>query len=93
MPVFGHSQNHAGLQLADLLASALLFPMATYCYCSVHVQNVHVDAGFGDLVTRYGERLKAMQHRYHDDRGRRIGGLTVSDPVGRSPGGILFRGP
>jgi hypothetical protein len=34
MPTFGHSQNHAGLQAADLLCSALLFPMATHRYCT-----------------------------------------------------------
>ncbi len=42
MPTFGHSENHVGLQLADLLASGLLFPMASHCYCTGHVQNVHV---------------------------------------------------
>jgi hypothetical protein len=32
MPTFGHSENHAGLQLADLVCSALLFPMAMDAY-------------------------------------------------------------
>jgi hypothetical protein len=91
MPVFGHSENHAGLQIADLLCSALLFPMATNCYCIGHVSNVHVDAGFRQLRERYGGRLRALQHRYDDDRGNRRGGLTVSDPVGKKPGGLLFR--
>jgi hypothetical protein len=93
MPVFGHSQNHAGIQIADLLCSALLFPMATRRYCAGHVQNVHVDRGFGVLAARYGSRLQAMQHRYDDDFGNRKGGITVSDPVGRLPGGMLFRAP
>lgn len=90
MPTFGHSQNHAGLQVADLLCSALLFPMATYSYCTGHVRNVHVNQGFGVLAERYGARLQAMQHRYEDDRGRRRGGITVSDPIGRRGGKILF---
>jgi hypothetical protein len=64
MPTFGHSQNHAGLQVADLLCSAMLFPMATRRYCLGHVQNVHVDPAFGVLASRYGSRLQAMQHRY-----------------------------
>jgi hypothetical protein len=93
MPTFGHSQNHAGIQIADLLCSALLFPMATRCYCYGHVQNVHVDRAFEVLVARYGNRLMSMQHRYEDDRGRRVGGFTVSDSLTRRPGGVLFRTP
>lgn len=93
MPVFGHSQNHAGIQIADLVCSALLFPMATRCYCYPHVANVHVDIGFTGLAARYGDRLRSMQHRYDDDRGRRRGGVTVSDPVTRKSGSALFRAP
>lgn len=33
MPTFGHSENHAGVQIADLLCSAFLFPMAVDAYC------------------------------------------------------------
>ncbi|HEX4188965.1 MAG TPA: DUF3800 domain-containing protein [Solirubrobacteraceae bacterium] len=90
MPTFGHSQNHAGLQVADLVCSAMLFPMATHAYCTGHVKNVHVDPGFGVLAERLGPRLYAMQHRYEDDHGRRRGGITVSDPVGRRGGKALF---
>ncbi len=90
MPTFGHSQNHAGLQVADLLCSALLFPMATHCYCTGYVKNVHVDPGFGALAERYGTRLYAMQHRYEDDDERRRGGITVSDPLGHRSGKALF---
>lgn len=92
MPTFGHSQNHAGLQVADLLCSAMLFPMATRRYCLGHgVENVHVDSAFGVLANRYGQRLEAMQHRYKDDQNRRRGGITVSDPLGHQNGRMLFR--
>jgi hypothetical protein len=50
MPTFGHSNNHVGIQIADLLASALLYPMATCAYCRGHVSNVHVDANAGHLL-------------------------------------------
>lgn len=93
MPVFGHSQNHAGIQIADLLCSALLFPMATRRYCTGHVENVHVNQGFSVLAQRYGSRLRSMQHQYDDDRGKRKGGITVSDPVGKLSSGFLFRSP
>lgn len=32
-PVFGHSDSHIGLQLADIVASAGIFPMACAAYC------------------------------------------------------------
>jgi hypothetical protein len=91
MPTFGHSQNHVGLQIADLLGSALLFPMATYRYCSGHVRNVHVDPAFSTLVSRYGLRLRRLQYRFRDDEGRRRGGITVNDRISQRSGAVLFR--
>jgi uncharacterized protein DUF3800 len=91
MPTFGHSQNHAGLQVVDLVCSAMLFPMATYAYCTGQVQSVHVDPGFRSLTDRYGTRLRRLQHRYEDDAGRTRGGITVSDPLGRQSGAVLFQ--
>lgn len=90
MPTFGHSQNHVGIQIADLLVSALLFPMATYAYCLGCVSSVHVDPSFGRLTNRYGERLLRLQHRYPDETGRRRGGITVDDRLRHRSGGHLF---
>lgn len=42
MPVFGHSKNHAGLQLVDLITSALVFPLACRTYCQANVTGPHV---------------------------------------------------
>src|SRR5467141_3622389 len=58
MPTFGHSENHVGLQIADVLCSALLFPMACYVYCTGYVHNLHVRPGFAVLKARYGGRLE-----------------------------------
>lgn len=91
MPTFGHSLNHVGLQIADLLCSALLFPMATYCYCLGHVQSVHVDQNFGHLTARYGHRLQELQYRYRDDTATWQGGITVDDKIGHRSGAHLFR--
>jgi hypothetical protein len=92
MPTFGHSENHVGIQIADLVGSALLFPMATYRYCLGHVQSVHVDQNFGHLTSRYGARLRALQYRYHDAAdGRWRGGITVDDRIGHQSGGLLFQ--
>lgn len=91
MPTFGHSENHVGIQIADLVCSALIFPMATATYCLAHLpNNVHVNRGFLQLKGRYGSRLSQRQYRYVAD-GRRRGGLTVDDRIGRERGGLLFK--
>jgi hypothetical protein len=91
MPAFGHSNNHAGIQIADLVGSALLFPMETYRYCLGHVTSVHVDANFGHLIQRYGTRLSALQYRFVDSSGRRRAGITVDDRIAQRAGGLLFQ--
>ncbi|MGD0059664.1 MAG: DUF3800 domain-containing protein [Verrucomicrobiia bacterium] len=90
MPLFGHSDNHAGLQVADLLCSAFLFPMATYAYCLGTVHNVHVDLRYDLIRSRFGERLKRMQYRYQDHSDWWCGGITVSDGIGHQSGSFLF---
>jgi hypothetical protein len=91
-PVFGHSENHAGLQVCDLLCSALLTPITAVTYCTGHITSVHVQPDFDILKKRYGPRLRELQHRYRDEvTGRWLGGLTVSDSLGRRSGAELFR--
>lgn len=41
-PAFGHSDNHAGLQLSDLICSGFLWPMAMHAYCEGKVASIHV---------------------------------------------------
>lgn len=36
MPTFGHSKNHAGLQVVDILSSGLIAPMAARAYSAGH---------------------------------------------------------
>ncbi len=92
MPTFGHSENHAGLQVADLLCSALLFPIAAYIHCTGHVNNIHVHPDYLILKQRYAPRLQKLQHRYEDpNSGRWTGGLIVSDQLGFRSGAHLFR--
>ena len=81
LPTFGHSQNHTGLQLCDLLCSALLFPTACFAYCTGYVNNVHVQPGAEEIRHRYGPSLRELQYRYPDPTGRYVGGLVVSDGI------------
>lgn len=89
MPTFGHSKNHVGLQIADILSSALITPMAGSAYCTGHITGVHVHARYDDVRARYARRLRAIQHRYQSN-GAWSGGFTVSDPLGQRHGGHLF---
>jgi hypothetical protein len=92
MPTYGHSENHVGLQLADLICSALLFPMAVSACCVGAVTNPHVLPEYGGLRRRYGGRLKALQYRYLE-AGSYRGGIVVADGLAQRPGRILFEPP
>ena len=74
MPVFGHSENHSGLQLADLVTSALVFPLACRTYCRGYVTGPHVHRGYDRLKQRYGLWLRRHQIRYIDTNGKWVGG-------------------
>lgn len=84
MPTFSHSENHAGLQIADLIVSGILYPLSSHVYCSGQINSVHVHPKFGDLKGAFGRRLKDLQFRYFDAlRNQWNGGLIVNDPLGR----------
>ena len=92
LPTFGHSENHAGLQVCDLVCSALLYPIACFAYCTGHVNNVHVQPRAADLRHRYGRSLKALQYRYRNPATNRYeGGVVVSDAIGQQNGSLMFR--
>lgn len=94
LPTFGHSDNHAGLQICDIVCSALLYPIACFAYCTAHVNNVHVQPGAARLRQRYGQHLKDLQYRYQDSRTKRyIGGIVVSDFIQQRNGSLMFRQP
>lgn len=91
LPTFGHSDNHAGLQVCDIVCSALLYPIACHSYCAGHVNNVHVQPRAAGLKRRYGRSLKGLQYRYQDaPTGRHHGGLVVSDAIQGRNGSLMF---
>ncbi len=89
LPTFGHTDNHAGLQVCDIVCSGLLYPIACFAYCTGHVNNVHVQSGASRLRDRYGTQLKHLQHRYYEG-GRYVGGVTVADHLNRRNGALMF---
>ena len=92
LPTFGHSDNHAGLQICDIVCSALLYPIACFAYCTGHVNNVHVQPGAARLRQRYGQHLKDLQYRYKKTGADRYtGGIVVSDSIQQRNGSLMFR--
>jgi hypothetical protein len=89
VPLFAHSDNHVGIQIADLLASTLVFPMAAAAF-GAPSGSVHDSPRYADIQATHGARVRDLQYRYQDQPGRWRGGLVVSDPVGRRAGSLLF---
>jgi hypothetical protein len=90
LPTFAHSDNHAGLQIADAICSAIITPIAIHAYCTGHVTSIHTRPGYSDFKATYAARIRPMQHRYKIQNGRWLGGLVVSDDLGHKGGGRLF---
>ena len=96
MPVFGHSDNHAGLQIADLLCSAVLAPIASSVYAGTYAAwNQHCDSGYLDIREKFGERLEALTFALPTPSrktGKPTSSVVVSDPVSKR-GTRLMWGP
>lgn len=89
-PTFGHSDAHVLLQIADLVASALIFPMACVGYCGNLVHNVHLNNEYAVLRNRFGPKLNGLQYRYTTDDGRRVGSLRVIDELNGQSSRALY---
>lgn len=92
-PTFGHSDTHTLLQLADLVVSSLLFPIACHSYLADLTWNVHCDGAYAPLRERFGPQLKDMQFRYQDPTRRWRGGIVVSDRRTAQSSSLMFGPP
>lgn len=81
--VFGMSNNHACLQIADLICSTILAPISARALLKGVIDNTHTHVNFDAISKRYSRRLKALQ--FHCDyKGRfRYWGITAKDPYGK----------
>lgn len=92
-PTFAVSDNHAGLQIADLVAGALVFPMACRVYCAGCTAAVHVHPNYDRVRERFAARVHNLEYLHADAAGRMRGGITVSDRRGGRPSSVLFQRP
>jgi Protein of unknown function (DUF3800) len=91
MPTFGHSDNHAGLQLADVVCSSLLFPIAVQrCAANVLTDHTHCSPHYEQLADKFGVRLQALQYRFRDANNQWHGGISLTDKVSQLPSTVLF---
>lgn len=90
-PVFGHSDTHVPLQIADIIASGLLFPIACRVYSSAPETSPHRSLQYDQLKPKFGARLQALEYRYHNKDGERRGGFQVQDLENQRPTHLLFR--
>jgi hypothetical protein len=91
VPFFTHSDSHAGLQLSDLVASTLVFPMAVAAYGAVP-GSVHASPRYLEVRDEFAGRIRELEYFYRDENGRRRGGLVVSYPSGGRPGMLILGG-
>ncbi|SED17762.1 DUF3800 domain-containing protein [Rhodobacter sp. 24-YEA-8] len=91
LPAFSHSDNHAGLQLADALCSGIITPMAISTYCEGHLSGPHIRPRYVDIKSALSAKCMGLQHRFQEANGRHRGGLVVSDLLGQQSGGRLFK--
>jgi hypothetical protein len=90
MPTFGHSENHVGLQVCDLLSSALITPIAIHSYCTGHINSVHVHPRYAEIKKWFATRIRALTYTYHV-AGKMKGGITVNDQIARRNTALLYQ--
>jgi hypothetical protein len=91
LPTFGHSDNHVGVQVCDLLTSDLIVPMVTHTYCTGHIANIHVQPDYSRIRGRFTNRIQHLLYRYQDTQGIWRGGITVSDAILHRPSSLMFQ--
>jgi len=78
------------IQIADFICSALLFPMASYVYCTNYIQNVHVTIKDKEIQNDFIDRVKNLSYRYSVEHKMR-GGIVVIDAINKRSSSRMFK--
>lgn len=90
MPIYGHSENHAAIQMIDIICSALIFPIAAYAYCDGKIQNEHVHRNYEAIRQCFSQRVKRLSFR-HQENGIWKGGINIDDKLGKRNANLFFQ--
>lgn len=90
MPMFAHSENSAGLQLADLIASGLIWPITMESFCKPHIKNNHI-RDYARLKEIFCQPVSKLQYRYTDKMNYRQGGIIISNKLNSLPAKCFFK--
>ena len=85
------AKQDVGVQICDLLASALIVPAAVHTYCTGHIANDHVQPGYSRIRALFTTRLQQLLYRYQDAQHIWRGGITVSDAILHRASSELFK--
>jgi hypothetical protein len=89
VPLFGHSNNHAGLQLADVVFSGLLAPICCDVFVRGRIASQHARPQYAALSERYLSRLESLlMSRRVPSPGRHS--IQVSNKLGDQGSRALF---
>ena len=91
MPVFGHSENHVGLQIADWIASAILFSAMSYVYCTGYIKSVHVRSEDKIIKEKFNQKIKQLQYRYYNDDHYKCGIVVIDGILKSRSASLLFK--
>jgi len=80
VPTFGISDNHACLQIADILCTTLIFPMATQVFCDGIINNTFIHPNFELLRLKYKKRIRNLQYHFKNSDGIMYWGIRAKDP-------------
>lgn len=80
LPTYAHAQNHAMIQITDIVCSGIIYPMLMDAYCS-EMDNAHASPKYASIRARYKAAIKELQYR-HTFMGNWFGGLLVTDATG-----------
>jgi hypothetical protein len=89
VPIFAASDNHAGIQIADLLASTFMFPLAIAAYCQPIPGFVHDPGSYEHIRQASGNDLRGLLYRYKDKLGFWRGGIHITG-IGNASARLLF---
>ena len=82
-PVFGHSDSHVLLQVADILTSGLLFPMHAKLFANPMGDNIHMSPEYQLLNEQFGSRLANLASP-QENYDLSLGLVRVSEPNGKT---------